>query len=113
MRTAQDLLAERRANVIEQSRETDPVTRELLQFHIDQIDHELSVHDAELARIFNRCEATIESAGVLQPPIPVSPPPVRDAIGDAFTATRESVARLELDGLNFDWSPAQVCRRAA
>lgn len=41
MRTAQDLLAERRANVQEQRRETDKTARAMLQFRIDQIDREL------------------------------------------------------------------------
>lgn len=41
-RTAQDLLAERRANVLEQARERDATARAVLQFHIDTIDAELS-----------------------------------------------------------------------
>lgn len=70
--------------------------------------------DAQLDRIFNRCESLDETpepfrnvatkrqaipivpivadAGVLQPPLPVSPPPVRDAIGEVFAATRTDVA---------------------
>lgn len=40
-RTAQDLLAERRALVLEQSRETDRIASEVLQFEIDQIDRSL------------------------------------------------------------------------
>jgi hypothetical protein len=62
----------------------------------------------------------VVGAGVLQPPVPVSPPPTRDAIGEAFAAARETVEKLEqerdardLIGLDLDWSPAQVCRRAA
>lgn len=41
-RTAQDLLAERRANVQELRRERDPMARALLQFHIDEIDRTLA-----------------------------------------------------------------------
>lgn len=41
-RTAQDLLAERRDNVIERSRETDKMARALLQYHVDSIDAELA-----------------------------------------------------------------------
>lgn len=41
-RTVQDLLAERRANVLEQARERDSLARALLQFHIDTIDAELN-----------------------------------------------------------------------
>lgn len=40
-RTAQDLLMERRANVLEMMRETDEIAKEMLQFHIDEIDREL------------------------------------------------------------------------
>ena len=40
-RTTQSLLAERRANVLERLRETDPTARALLAYHIDTIDREL------------------------------------------------------------------------
>lgn len=42
MRSLQDLLAERRANVLEQSREADATARAMLQFHIDEIDREIA-----------------------------------------------------------------------
>lgn len=41
-RSIQDLLAERRCNVIEQSREGDPMARAMLQHHIDEIDTEIA-----------------------------------------------------------------------
>jgi hypothetical protein len=41
-RTAQDILAERRATVFELARETDPTARAMLQFAIDQLDRELA-----------------------------------------------------------------------
>ncbi len=40
-RTAQDLLQERRANALERHRETDPIAREMLRWHIVEIDAEL------------------------------------------------------------------------
>ena len=40
-RSTQDLLAERRANVNEQRRESDKTARAMLQVHIDTIDMEL------------------------------------------------------------------------
>jgi len=40
-RTDQDLLAERRANVLEASRETDAIARQMLEFHVWEIDEEL------------------------------------------------------------------------
>jgi hypothetical protein len=42
VRSAQDLCAERRCLVLEQSRETDATARAMLQFEIDQIDDELA-----------------------------------------------------------------------
>ena len=41
-RTTQDLLAERRANVLESMRETDTVAKATLLAHVDTIDAELS-----------------------------------------------------------------------
>lgn len=41
-RSIQDLLAERRANCMEQSRERDKTARAMLQHHIDTIDRELA-----------------------------------------------------------------------
>ncbi len=41
-RSLQDLLAERRANVIEMARERDPVARAMLQYHIDEIDRAIA-----------------------------------------------------------------------
>ncbi len=41
-RSLQELLAERRANVQEQRRETDPIAIGLLQYHIDEIDREIA-----------------------------------------------------------------------
>lgn len=41
-RTAQDLLAERRANVNEMRRERDATARAMLQEHINAIDRELA-----------------------------------------------------------------------
>lgn len=41
MPTAQALLSERRMCVLEQSRETDKIVRQMLQFRIDEIDREL------------------------------------------------------------------------
>ncbi len=86
-RTAQDLLAERRATVNELRREKDPTARAMLQFAIDDIDRQL--HQ-------------------------------RDAISEAFTATRAVVARLEAERDARDlvavcpsWSVAQHARRAA
>ena len=43
----QSLLAERRATVLEQARETNKTARALLQFRIDQIDREL--HERQTA----------------------------------------------------------------
>jgi hypothetical protein len=40
-RTAQDLLAERRANVLESMRETDAMAIAMLSYHVDEIDREL------------------------------------------------------------------------
>jgi hypothetical protein len=40
-RPLHDLLAERRANVIEMSRETDAIARAMLQAHINEIDREI------------------------------------------------------------------------
>lgn len=44
-RTAQDLLAERRANVLERERETCPTARAMLEYHIGEIDDELRRRD--------------------------------------------------------------------
>lgn len=41
-RSIQDLLAERRANCLEQHRESDATARALLQYHIDTIDREIA-----------------------------------------------------------------------
>ena len=41
-RTTQDLLAERRANVLEAMRSDDPVSRENLEAHVAIIDGELA-----------------------------------------------------------------------
>ena len=41
-RTTQDLLAERRANVLESMRETDAVAKAMLLAHVDTIDVELA-----------------------------------------------------------------------
>lgn len=41
-RSTQDLLAERRANCLEQHRESDATARAMLQHHIDTIDRELA-----------------------------------------------------------------------
>lgn len=41
-RTAQDLLAERRANVQELRHERDAIAKQLLEYHIDEIDRELA-----------------------------------------------------------------------
>lgn len=40
-RSLQSILAERRQNVLEMSRETCPIARAMLQHHIDCIDREL------------------------------------------------------------------------
>jgi hypothetical protein len=40
-RSAQDLLAERRANVNEMRRERDVVARAMLQAHIDDLDRQI------------------------------------------------------------------------
>lgn len=40
-RTAQDLLAERRANVLESMRERDPIAQAMLLAHVSIIDVEL------------------------------------------------------------------------
>jgi hypothetical protein len=40
-RSLQDLLAERRANVLEMSRERDAIARAMLQAHINEIDREI------------------------------------------------------------------------
>lgn len=42
MRTAQDILAERRSVVLEQMRERDETARAILQYQIDQLDRELA-----------------------------------------------------------------------
>jgi hypothetical protein len=88
-RTAQDLLGERRYTVSELRRETDPTARELLQWSIDQIDHELHALTG------------------------------RDVISEAFEATRAVVADLEAERdarvepmTDRDWSPAQHVRAA-
>lgn len=47
MRTAQDLLAERRTTVLELARERDSIARQMLQFSIDQIDRELHERSAQ------------------------------------------------------------------
>ena len=103
-RSTQDLLAERR-NSLHEMRRADPTTRALIQFGIDQIDRELAKRQTV-------------AAGVIQPPVKT-----RDAITEVFDATRTTIAQLvadrdardarELVGLDLDWSPAQVCRRAA
>jgi hypothetical protein len=41
MRTLQDLLAERRATIAEQSRERDPAVKALCQYTINEIDREV------------------------------------------------------------------------
>lgn len=41
-RTAQDLLAERRANALELHREPDPTARAMLAAHITRLDAELA-----------------------------------------------------------------------
>ncbi|HEY3806048.1 MAG TPA: hypothetical protein VGL61_25745 [Kofleriaceae bacterium] len=41
-RTAQDLLAERRQDALEAARESDAIARELLEYHIAEIDRELA-----------------------------------------------------------------------
>ena len=41
-RTTQDLLAERRANVLESMRETDAMAQAMLLAHVDTIDAELA-----------------------------------------------------------------------
>ncbi len=41
-RTAQDLLAERRANIQEARRERDKTARAMLMFHVSTIDAELA-----------------------------------------------------------------------
>lgn len=46
-RTLQDLLAERRANVLEAARERDPIVKELLRFHIDSIDRQIAAMRTE------------------------------------------------------------------
>ena len=57
-------------------------------------------------------------AGVLQPPVPLTPPVPRetDVISDVFNATRDAIAELEAARLapmtSRDWSPAQHVRAA-
>jgi len=57
-RTAQDLLAERRANVLESMKEKDKLAKQLLLAHVAQIDAELQRRrDAKLASAKNTsCE---------------------------------------------------------
>lgn len=44
-RSIQDLLEERRQNVLEQSHEDDPIARQMLQAHIDYIDQQIEEAD--------------------------------------------------------------------
>ncbi len=107
VRTAQDLLAERR-NLVDEQRQlrgTDRIGREMLQWRIDEIDRNLA-------------ERKIIAAGVLNPPVTIPPP--RDAIGEAFDATRETIAQLEAERdarelvhIGSDWSPSHHAARSA
>lgn len=45
-RTTSDLLTERRANVQEMRRETDQDAIDMLQYHIESIDHEIGLRRA-------------------------------------------------------------------
>lgn len=45
-RSLQDLLAERRENVLEAARETDKTARAMLEYHIAEIDEELQRRNA-------------------------------------------------------------------
>lgn len=54
-RTAQDLLAERRANVLESMRETDDMAKAMLLAHVETIDVELSARRAPAGRLPTDC----------------------------------------------------------
>lgn len=47
-RTTQDLLAERRYNILERNREKDKMGRAMLQAHIDTLSVEISVRIADI-----------------------------------------------------------------
>lgn len=101
-RTAQDLLAERRANVLEQSREKDPTARAMLQFHIDQIDREL--HARREADPIRECFAATRTDVAFEQ---------SERTIEKLVAERDARDAHRVDGLDISWSPAQHARSAA
>lgn len=46
MRSLQDLLAERRANVLEAARERDRIAKVMLEYHVADIDREIALRSS-------------------------------------------------------------------
>lgn len=107
VRTAQNVLAERRATVDELRSEKDATARAMLQFSIDQLDHELhTMHGGTdaISDAFAATHAKVANDAAFEQ---------SNRTIEQLVAERDARDAKRVDGFDKDWSPAQHCARAA